>query len=110
MGLRKTTLSNKSEIAIKAKLCFAFNNVSDWLDKLDDDARKQVVTQSRSETAAIRTKFKERQEQLRQKAKEVMEKKREEEKQKEQYQMRELVNLTTKVHSIGGMWSTHERS
>ena len=48
---------NKTELAIEAKLCFSFNNVSDWLSNLDDESRKQVIIQSRAETPTIRHKL-----------------------------------------------------
>ena len=101
---------NKSEIAIEAKLCFAFNNVGDWLENLDDESRKDVIRQSHAETTAIRAKFKQRQDTLRQRAEEVMRKKQEDARRKEQQRIAELDQLMAKVNAMGGLWSTEMKS
>ena len=63
---------NKSEIAIEAVMCFSFNNVSDYLSSLETEEKREMIRESRAETAEVRAKFKERQEILRKKAEDQM--------------------------------------
>ena len=97
---------NKSEIVIEAKLCFSFNNTAEWLNSLDDESKRQIIQQSRKETAAVEAKFKERQDILRQKAEEAMKRKQDEAHQKEQQRLAEVDALREKVNDLGGVWKT----
>ena len=100
---------NKSEIALEAKLCYAANNVRQYIRNLDPASRRTLILDSRAETPAVRARFKERQSALKQAAADALQQKKVKAQEDEQKRIYELVDLTAKVNGIGGLWKSADQ-
>ena len=104
--MAKRQSPNKSEIALEAKLCYASNNVREYIQSLDPAARRNLILESRAETPIVRAKFKERQLALKEAAEQALEQRKNKAREDEQKRIYELVDLMAKVNGVGGIWKT----
>ena len=104
--MAKRQSPNKSEIAIEAALVYSCNGVAKYINTLDPEARRKFVLDSRAETSTLRAKFKERQMALKLAAEQALQHRKDKARADEQKRIQELVDLTVKINSLGGLWKT----
>ena len=104
--MAKRQSPNKSEIILEAKLVFSFNGVAQYIANLEPEVRRQLILDSRAETSIVRRKFKERQMALKLRAEQALQQRKDKARDDEQKRIYELVDLTVKVNSVGGIWKS----